>query len=319
MMQILFKDWLIKWLESKKNAIKYRTLLRYSELINLHIIKGLGDIEIKDLTLQIVQDYINTQMYSGNLNSGTGMSTSSTKTMISIIKNSIDYAVDCGILDHNKISRIKNPKSMEKYVDAFTTQDQRKIENYISTNGRRNHIGIILCLYTGLRLGELLSLKWTDIDFEHSILMINRTYSVVKNENGEYKPLISSPKTFSSHRAIPLPPFILKLLKNMRKVSNSDYIICTCKNTLVNPRSYQRTFEKITKNAGVPRKNFHALRHTFATRALENGMDVKTLSEILGHKNPMITLTRYGHSLLETKRKMINLLAKISVYNLKNA
>lgn len=318
-MQILFKDWLIKWLESKKNSIKYRTFLRYSELIKLHIKEGLGGFAIEDLTLQIVQDFVNTQMQSGNLNNGEGMSTSSTKTMISIIKNSLDYAVDCGVLEQNKVSRLKNPKSVEKFVDAFTLQEQKKIENYILNNGRKNHIGIIICLYTGLRLGEMLSLSWQDIDFEHSMLMVNRTYAVVKNEIGEYKPHIDTPKTFNSHRAIPLPQFIIKQLKRLKKESQSEYVICTCNNTLVSPRSFQRTFEKITKKADVPKKNFHALRHTFATRALENGMDVKTLSEILGHKNPMITLTRYGHSLIETKRRMMNSLAKISVYNLQNA
>ena len=316
-MQILFKDWLIEWLESKKNNIKYRTFLRYNEPIKLHILENLGNVEIKNLSLQMVQDFINTQMGKGNLNNGKGMSTSSAKTMISIIKNSVDYAVDCGILEDNKIARMKNPKSVERYVDAFTTQDQIKIENYIQNNGRKNHIGIIICLYTGLRLGELLSLTWDDIDFEHSMLKVNRTYSVIKNENGEYIQHIDTPKTFSSRRVIPLPPFLLKILKQLKRTSTSNHIINTCHNTLVSPRSYQRTFEKITRKANVPKKNFHSLRHTFATRALENGMDVKTLSKILGHKNPMITLTRYGHSLIETKRKMMNALAKISVYNLK--
>ena len=315
-MQILLKDWLCKWIESKKNCIKYRTLLRYTELIRLHINDGLGNVDIQNLNLQNVQDFINSQMKSGNLHNGEGLSASSVKTIIGIIKNSLNYAVDCGVISQNKIQRIKNPKSDEKLVDAYSLQEQRKLEAYIQNSGKGNYFGIIICLYTGLRLGELLSLKWSDIDFEHSMLTINRTYSVVKNELGEYKPLFSSPKTFSSHRTIPLPSFILRKLKLLKKTSRSEYVLTTCHNTIINPRAYQRTFEKLTIKANITKKNFHSLRHTFATRAIENGMDVKTLSEILGHKNPMTTLTRYAHSLFETKKKMINSLAKISIYNL---
>lgn len=106
-----------------------------------------------------------------------------------------------------------------------------------------------------------------------------------------------------------------KLFKIFQNKNKSESFTCT----LVSPRSYQRTFEEITRKANVPKKNFHSLRHTFATRALENGMDVKTLSEIKVHKNPMITLTRYGHGLIEAKRKMMNSLVKILVYNLKKS
>lgn len=316
-MQILFKDLLTEWLSNKKITIKYKTFICYSELIRLHIAKQLGNYELKEISLQVVQEFINNEIKNGNLKTGKGVSTSLIKLMIYIIKSSLDYAVDCKLINQNNISKIQIPKTIEKFVDAFSQKDQNKIENYIFSRGKRNHFGIIICLYTGLRLGELLSLKWEDIDFEHSMLVVKRTYSFIKNEYGKYINLIDSPKTINSYRAIPLPKFIINILKNQKKSSKSEYVICTNHNTIVNPRSYQRTFEMILKRAGVNKKNFHSLRHTFATRAIENGMDIKTLSEILGHKNSLITLNRYGHSLIDTKIKMINSLAKISIFNKK--
>ena len=165
--------------------------------------------------------------------------------------------------------------------------------------------GIVLCLYTGLRIGELIALQWKDIDLQKGVLTVSRS---CHDKNGSI--VFDEPKTVTSCRVIPLPKQLLPKLKNIKKNSNSDFVVSMGGNA-VSVRSYQRSFELLLKKLNITHRGFHSLRHTFATRALECGMDVKTLSEILGHKNPTVTLNRYVHSLLEHKAAMMNRLGKL--------
>ena len=168
----------------------------------------------------------------------------------------------------------------------------------------------MLCLYTGLRIGELLALTWDDIDFTNGLMKVDKEAYRYK-QNGVWCTIIDKPKTKSSIRIIPLPKTLFSKLKEIKKKSRYEHIISTNKNTIVDTRSYQKTYERILKKLDIPYKNFHSLRHTFATRAIEMGMDVKTLSEILGHKNPVITLQRYTHSMLSYKTEMMNKMGKM--------
>ena len=164
---------------------------------------------------------------------------------------------------------------------------------------------ILLCLYSGLRIGELIALRWSDIDFTKGLLTVSK--SCHDSKNGL---IIDEPKTATSRRVIPLPKQLLPILKSIKKKSDSPFVV-SANGKPVSVRSYQRSFELLLKRLNIPHKGFHSLRHTFATRALECGMDVKTLSEILGHKNPTVTLNRYAHSLIEHKADMMNRLGKL--------
>ena len=194
-------------------------------------------------------------------------------------------------------------------MDCFSVSEQKKIENYILQSGKDKLFGIVLCLYTGLRIGELLALTWSDIDFGKGLLFVSKTCHD-GNDGENHIRIIDSPKTVNSRRVIPLPKQILPLLKGLKKRSEGEYIVADGDKPVF-VRSYQRTFELLLKKLHIPHKGFHSLRHTFATRALECGMDVKTLSEILGHKNATITLNRYAHSLWEHKSEMMNKLGKL--------
>lgn len=169
--------------------------------------------------------------------------------------------------------------------------------------------GIVLCLYTGLRIGELIALTWDDIDFGKGLLFVSKTCHD-GNDGKNHIRIIASPKTVNSRRVIPLPKQILPLLKAVKKRSECEFIVADGDKPVF-VRSYQRTFELLLKKLHIPHKGFHSLRHTFATRAIECGVDVKTLSEILGHKNATITLNRYAHSLWEHKAEMMNKLSKM--------
>lgn len=170
--------------------------------------------------------------------------------------------------------------------------------------------GVILCLYTGLRIGELLALEWSDIDLSTGLLHITRSCHYSKDQNGTYGRITESPKTRSSIRTIPIPGQIMPYLEHMKDLSLSNYVI-SHGDTPISVRSYQRSFARMLQKLDIPHRGFHSLRHTFATRALECGMDVKTLSEILGHKSPTITLGRYVHSLMEHKTEMMNKLGDL--------
>lgn len=149
------------------------------------------------------------------------------------------------------------------------------------------------------------------MDLANGILLISKSCHDCWN-NGKYEKITETPKTKNSKRYIPLPKALLAKLKALYKQSDSTYVICgKNKEFGIQVRSYQKTFEKVLIKLGIAHKGFHALRHTFATRALEVGMDVKTLSEIMGHGNPTITLKRYAHSLLEHKTEMMNRLGKL--------
>ena len=196
-------------------------------------------------------------------------------------------------------------------IECFSKIDQQKIEKFISESEKTKLFGIIICLYSGLRIGELMALTWQDVDFARDCIYVNKTCYDSWN-NQKYLKMIDFPKTENSTRAIPIFKKLLPKLREMKKHSKSKYVIEGKFDQGISIRSYQYTFERLLKRLGIEHKGFHSLRHTFATRSLEVGMDIKTLSEILGHSNPMITLKRYAHSLLEHKSEMINKLSKIS-------
>ena len=305
-----YKNWLNEWLTHYiKPSSKQRTFEQYSRVAQIHILPYLGDIELTDLTPFVLQKFITDLTTNGNKRTGKGLSPNFVKTILSVIQNSLITAHLVGYLPEYSANKIKRPKIVEKQVECFSIQEQKKIEEAALSAKKDKYRGIVLCLYTGLRIGELLALAWNDIDFDKNILSVKKTCHD-GNENGKRIRIIDTPKTENSRRQIPLSKTLVKMLKDMKKKSNCEFVIADGEKP-VYIRSYQRSFELLLKKLKLPHKGFHSLRHTFATRALECGMDVKSLSEILGHKNATITLNRYAHSLWEHKAEMMNKLSKM--------
>ena len=146
---------------------------------------------------------------------------------------------------------------------------------------------------------------------EKGILHIQKTVYREKNAEGEWQLFVDRPKTAASERMVPLPGYLAEDLRIYGRGVRSEFVIENKKAERMSIRSYQYLFERLTEKAGVRKLNFHALRHTFATRALECGMDIKTLSELMGHKNATITLNRYAHSMMDTKIAAMNKLEKL--------
>ena len=308
---MVYKEWLMEWLEIYiRPSLKDKTYIQYSDIVRLHLIPKLGDYELKDLTPLIVQRFITEKLEAGNLKNGKGLSANTVNGIIAVIQGSLEMAFVLGLIEQYEMNKLKRPKSQEKPVECFTPAEQKKIEQAVMNDKRDKMKGIIVCLYTGIRLGELLALEWSDINFGKSELTVNRTCHDSKNKNGEFCRVTNLPKTATSRRVIPIPIQILPILRELKKQSTSKYVISNG-DCFVSVRSYQRSFELLQKKLNIPHHGFHALRHTFATRAIENGMDVKSLSEILGHKSPAITLNRYVHSLMAHKKTMMNRLGKL--------
>ncbi|MDE6473685.1 MAG: site-specific integrase [Clostridia bacterium] len=306
-----YGEWLQEWLENYvKFATKERTLRAYTEIVNQHIIPRLGHINIFDLNSIRLQKFITQLLQSGNKKTGRGLASNSVNSIITVLQLSIRTACNVGIIPTNVASGIQRPKCKEKLIECFSKIEQKQIENYVFDSKKSNLIGVVVCLYTGLRIGELLALEWSDLDLNNGIISVTKTCFYGKKSNGQFGRIVDSPKTMSSNRKIPIPKQLTPLLKNYKKSSTSKFFISDKKGA-VSMRTYQRNFSSLLEKLNIQHRGFHALRHTFATRALECGMDVKTLSEILGHKAPTITLNRYAHSLLEHKKNMMNQLGKI--------
>ena len=298
----LFDIWLNKYC---KLSLKIRSFNKYDNFINLHINPILGEYEITEITSDILQDFISLKLKEGNLKTKGPLSSNTVFGIASVLKQGFKFALIQDLIIKDPTLSLKLPQATEKEVQALTRDEQKTIEEYCLKHNKSNYLGIIICLYTGIRLGELLALTWDDINFEDKLLYIKKT-SYTSKVNGKNQIIIDKPKTKKSNRIIPIPDKLLVLLQIQKRASSCDYIIATKQNKMVETRSYQRTFESILSKCRIKHYNFHCLRHTFATRALELGMDIKTLSEILGHTNVAITLNRYAHSLLDYKIQEMN-------------
>ena len=280
------------------DRIKNRTAERYRGVIDKYILPYLGETEIDTVERKTVQEFL----YSLRAIGGDyGLSASSVNVVHSVLKSAFAYACEAEMLEINPCERIRRVPVQGRKAEAFTREEQEKIEKAVSDTEDGRLVGVLICLYTGLRIGELLALEWSDVDFRRGILIIRKTVYRGRDENGGWRVCVDTPKTASSERIVPLPYYIIDMLKKQKRMGLSEFVIENKKAERMSVRSYQYLFERLTATAGVRSLNFHALRHTFATRALESGMDIKTLSEIMGHSNATITLNRYAHSMLDNK------------------
>lgn len=274
-----YTQWLNIWLENyMKPSAKPKTYLRYSEIVNKQLALNFEKYDMNELTPIIFQKFITDLLTSGNKRTGEGLSANTVNTIITVIQSSMRTAYNLGYTENEISGKIKRPRLSEKQITCFTLTEQKKIETEIMKSRKSKMKGILICLYTGLRIGELLALEWSDIDLINKEIRVTKTCFDGKNQNGIFSRITNAPKTNTSIRTVPIPGKLIPVLREMK--CGNKYLISDG-DKILSVRSYQRSFERLLSKIGVEKKGFHSIRHTFATRALEVGMDIKTLSDVI--------------------------------------
>lgn len=297
-MQITLNEAAKNWLKEVYNTRKRSTYTKYKSIYNKYIKEKIGSEQIEKINFEMVDE-----IYQSAL------SESTKKSIQCVLKQIFSYAQFQYKIPIVQMQKLKCQKEVMT-VKVFNTSEQGKLIQYLYQDMDIYKFGVLLCLHTGLRLGEICSLKWEDIDFTTKSLHINRTVQRLPDEDGEKKTVLveDEPKTICSKREIPISNQIYELLLKF-KSSETSYILN--QDRPFDPRTYQYKFEHYLKEAGVENHSFHTLRHTFATNCISSGADVKSVSEILGHSDVRITLNRYVHPSIDVKRNHLNQLDSI--------
>ena len=296
-MSELLNTIILNYIDTKRSILKPSTIARYSNLFENHIRLYFNDITIHNITNKNLQKFVDDSLKRK-------MSYIVIKEIILLIKLSLrryakfeDYVMPFIDLD------IPSSKSNNK-VETLTKPEEKIILNYILANERLKYSGILISLLTGMRIGEICALKWTDIDLKKRQINANKTLQriCVKNQKSQIE--IGKTKTSSGSRIIPIGNLLYDFLISI-KPSNRDTYVLTNTIKPKEPRNYRKIYKTLLKKLKIKSTTFHALRHTFATRLIENKVDIKTISELLGHASTNITISIYVHSEYNTKRKAI--------------
>ncbi len=290
-----FEDLLYYWLEFNCSKNRQTTQDKYAFLINKHIKPDLGKVKISRISSVMINKFIDEKTNY--------LSNSYVRTMAIIIKSALELGIKENFIFISNFD-IHLPKQQKQELRILSTTEYALLEKYLLSNFDYTALGIYISLYTGLRIGEICALKWSDIDFENQVIKVKSTVIRVNDKNGKSHDEISAAKTDASVRLVPIINKLFVKLSEMKKTSESPYVIST-KNEFVKKRTYEYRYHKILKRAGIKDINYHALRHSFATRCIECGVDIKSLSEILGHSNVSITLNTYVHSSIKLKKSQI--------------
>lgn len=298
------------WLERKSIEVKASTYSHYCYLIHTYIFPALGNKKVTAISTDQIRLFIENQLKHGKITGNGGLSPKTVADILIILKGIFAY-LDENYHVPNPCLHLKAPRECPKTIEILTEDEQAKLEKYLLESLNCDKLGILLCLFTGLRLGEICSLRWNDIQLPSGHLHVQRTVQRItpypKREN-KTKLVISSPKTTSSNRILPLPDFLTALVISVYNKEHPDFFLTTNQPEPMDPRTYQYYFKKVLHECEIPSKNFHILRHTFSSRCIETGFDIKSLSEILGHNSVQMTLNRYVHSSFEYKKQQMNLL-----------
>ena len=305
--QITFEDAANHWLKLKSVSIKPSTFAKYQNILQKYLLPNIGTYQIQNLKTWDVEILIMELLKHGRSDGQGGLSSTTVRSILGMIGAILEYADRRGIHSSCRISEI-HIKTSEKTTHIISIEMQNRLEQYLLTHLNAKNVGILISLYMGVRIGELCALKWKHIALAHQLICLQATMQRVQNFhiNSEKKTEIITtlPKSASSLRELPIPTFLSKILQTQFPVKNPEYYFLSGSATrIIEPRNFQRYFRKILKTTQIENVNYHSLRHTFATRCIEEGFDMKALSEILGHSSINITMNRYVHTSMEQKRK----------------
>ena len=299
------------WFESIKSQTKESTRNKYHNMLTDYILPIYGEQTLDLITYDFIELQCNVLLTTGG-KKGNGLSTKTVKDILAVIRNVLKFAVRKGMYVSCDGSAVQM-KHTTKPMRVLSKWEQEQLCNYLLTDLEPCNIGILVCLFTGLRVGEICALRWEDVSLTDKTIRVQHTLQRIQtksNEELKTKIVMTKPKSICSIRTIPIPEELNNVLFAHKKVS-VGYVLTNHAYKFVEPRTMQNRFKRALKLSGIEDANFHALRHTFATRCIELGFDVKSLSEILGHATVNITMNRYVHPTLELKKENMEKLSSI--------
>lgn len=289
-------------------ASKRSTGSTYATVLKCHILPVFGKRPIESIQWEEISDFLYTKACP---ESGEGLSGSTLRLISCVLRALFRYAENRGC-SVAAWENIRPPALNSSEIHVLSQSEQECLRNYLCYRPDGIKLGVLLCMYTGLRIGEICALKWEDVNFKSATLSVQRTVLRIKNldwHEGETrtKVIFDAPKSRSGLRCIPLPKFLLDILRPLRR-DNDCFLLTGLPGSFMEPRTLQNHYRRILQDAGVEYVNFHALRHTFATNCVNLGFDVKSLSEILGHSSVNVTLNTYVHPSISVMRSYMELL-----------
>ena len=292
------------WKEYKRPYVKQSTMAAYVLILENHVLPEFGDND--SLHEHDVQAFVLKKIEHG-------LSAKSVKDILIVLKMVMKFGVKNEWMNHYEWD-IKFPvNSQPKELEVLSVANHKKILDYVQHNFTFMSLGIYISLSTGLRIGEICALKWSDINVADGKITVQRTIERIYMVEGEKKHtqlVINTPKTVNSCREIPISKELLAMVKPMKKVVNADFYVLTNEDKPTEPRTYRNYYNRLMEKLDIPKLKYHGLRHSFATRCIEAGCDYKTVSVLLGHSNISTTLNLYVHPNMEQKKRCINKMLK---------
>ena len=292
------------WKEYKRPYVKQSTMAAYVLILENHVLPEFGDND--SLHEHDVQAFVLKKIEHG-------LSVKSVKDILIVLKMVMKFGVKNEWMNHYEWD-IKFPvNSQPKELEVLSVANHKKILDYVQHNFTFMSLGIYISLSTGLRIGEICALKWSDINVADGKITVQRTIERIYMVEGEKKHtqlVINTPKTVNSCREIPISKELLAMVKPMKKVVNADFYVLTNEDKPTEPRTYRNYYNRLMEKLDIPKLKYHGLRHSFATRCIEAGCDYKTVSVLLGHSNISTTLNLYVHPNMEQKKRCINKMLK---------
>ena len=299
---IKFKELAALWLAERRARVKESTYVRYARTLEKYLLPVFGELALPEPSCHALNIYFSHLSQEGGLR-GKPLAPKTLSDMRCVVKSIYKYGNQNGIPCPSLQTLQAVPKAAKKAV-ILTVENRRRIEEQLLHVDTTTQLGILLALYTGLRIGEICGLRWGDIDLDGGTVSVRRTVERIADIDPSSprrtKVIVSEPKTANASRTIPLPTFLTEQLRPFA-VSEDCYLL-TGTPLHTEPHQYYLRYKTFLRQLGLEHYTFHALRHTFATRCVEAGFDVKSLSEILGHANVSTTLAIYVHPTLEQKR-----------------
>ena len=272
------------WKEYKRPYVKQSTMAAYVLILENHVLPYFGDGD--SLHEQAVQAFVLQKL-------GNGLSVKTVKDILIVLKMVMKFGVKNEWMTYYEWD-IKYPTtSTNKELEVLSVANHRKILNYIQSHFTFPWLGIYISLSTGLRIGEICALKWSDINIVDGTITISRTIEriyIIEGEKKHTEIVINTPKTKNSCREIPMSKELLAMIKPLKKVVNDDFYVLTNDERPTEPRTYRNHYNGLMAKLDIPKLKYHGLRHSFATRCIEAGCDYKTVSVLLGHSNISTTL-----------------------------